>query len=208
MGAVRHDLPILLAASLSACGVRDSVVVDDVDAQAGQATATWHAGIATNGTATLRFRSNVWWLTGEGDATTGSCGRDATSSAAVDTGGGFRAILSRPNGAPVNVSLHGRAPTIGEMQPTPGEDAVYFFGLSSPDGPAAVPDGTVLTVWFPFVLDLAEHYRLFLNFTRPDLSELPGALKDNALSFTLPAFVVTPQKTALGEIDGDPVPIR
>jgi hypothetical protein len=208
VSSIDSALPVLLAAPLEAHGVREPVVVDNVRQQGGGATATWHAGPNARGVATLQFRSDVWWLVDGGTAK--AVWPSPQSGAIADDGGSFHTVLSSTGTAlPASLIVRGRAPTPGEMQPTPGEDAIFFFSADAAGAaPVTVPAGTTLDVWCPFALDTGKHYALWLSFVHPDIAGDVATLQRNTLHFTLPAFTVSPGKTALGEVDGDPVEVR
>ena len=99
------------------------------------------------------------------------------------------------------VVFRGRAATPAEMPPTPGENGLYFFAISSDASGSVRLDGATLDVWFPFALDPQQQYVLWLGFTDPEIRALPGMLHDNVLHFALPPFAFSGGKTALGEID-------
>jgi hypothetical protein len=66
IAAIRHDLPLLLAARLRDVHVKPSV--DWVVANGNNAVAMWHAG-KNRGIVSLRFRSDRWWWRGAATAT-------------------------------------------------------------------------------------------------------------------------------------------
>jgi hypothetical protein len=102
-----------------------------------------------------------------------------------------------------NLAVVSRAPTVGEMPPTPHMNAFYFFSITTQGTQPVVLEGAAFDVWFPYVLDAKQKYALLLGFVNPNIEDIPGTLSDNTLHFTLPAFATIPGKDALGEIDGD-----
>jgi hypothetical protein len=60
--------------------------------------------------------------------------------------------------------------------------------------------GSVISVWFPFVLDLHESYSLNLSNVSPELRAIYGRIKDNVLRFSLPPFVIRTGSVARGAI--------
>jgi hypothetical protein len=118
---------------------------------------------------------------------------------------GFEATLAFTAGTETwdpGFAIIGRAPTVGEMPPTPYENAYFFFRVvTKGSSPVMVRNGATLDIVFPYVLDTSKQYVLSLDFLRPDIEDLPGALHDNTLHFTLPAFETLPGKAAFGEVD-------
>lgn len=99
-------------------------------------------------------------------------------------------------------AFHGRAATQAEMPPAEGQNGLYYFDISSDvTSPKLTLSDATMDVWFPFVLDPADKYVLWLGFVEPEIQRLPGTLKDNVLHFALPPFAMPVGKSALGEID-------
>lgn len=106
-----------------------------------------------------------------------------------------------------------RPPTPAEFLPNhplaPGwgyANAVCFFDIAI-DGakPVDVKPGTVIDVWFPFVLDDQLRYSIsFFSNDRPS-GLIKGTIFDNTVHFVLPAFTLAPGKPLMAEIDGDPM---
>jgi len=181
------------------------VTVIEVNVNGNDASATFTVeGNSRLEVFTLHKRSARWWFV------SGSLVEDVCLHCPAyiyDNTGGYLAkllIQTTQAYASLIVGFHGRAPSEGEMPPTPYMNGYYFFSLlTDAAAPVNVKAGSTLDVWFPFVLDPNEHYALWLGFVDPEISAIPGTLRDNALHFELPAFTTRPGKTALGEIDGD-----
>jgi hypothetical protein len=119
---------------------------------------------------------------------------------------GFETTLTFDAATPTwdpTFTILGRAPTVAEMPPTPHMNAFYFFSIITKGAQPVTLKYSTLDVWFPYVLDAKQKYSLLLGFVNPNIEDVPGALSDNTLTFTLPAFATVPGKDALGEIDGD-----
>ena len=115
----------------------------------------------------------------------------------------FSWAISHGAGAPT-FNLFGRAPTVGESWITPNNDGYAFFSATFASPHEVRADaGTMLDVWFPFVLDPSKTYSLTIAHVTPVIGPLNGTLKDNTLHFILPAFAVAPGAELMGEIDGD-----
>ncbi len=118
---------------------------------------------------------------------------------------GYNAVLTfaaMPAPAP---QFYTRAPTAGEMSPTPGADAYFFFSLlAQASSPLAISAGTTLDVWVPFALDPSKQYALTMGQTQPSFDRIPVSLANNVLHASLPAFTIAPDGEAMAEIDGDP----
>ena len=127
-------------------------------------------------------------------------------SALWNVADGFETTLNFNAATPTwdpDFAIRGRAPSVGEMPPTPTMNAYFFFRLATKGTtPVVVQKGARLDVWFPYVLDDSKSYVLWLDFLKPDLDDIPGRLEGNTLHFTLPAFGTIPGKDAFGEIDG------
>ena len=202
--AIRGGLPVLLAAPLAAAGISERAQIRDVAVHGNVAAATWRAG-AIGGSARLERRSDRWWLVAGTNPLAfwpGPHGSGASPKRLSDLSGGGCAVLSGVSPAS-GLQLRGRAPTAAEMPPSPGANAYYFFSLTSTATmPVAIPE-TTLDVWFPYVLDPAVRYTLWIGFTRPRVDGVPGTLHDNVLHFDLPSVTTIAGKEALGEIDGE-----
>ncbi len=200
VGAIRHDLPILLARW--ELGAPAAVTAVHVDGNA--AAAQWSAG-ATSGAATLHRRSDRWWLVSvDGPPAPAAPSPAPGWASSTDATDGFDATFAYSPPGDRALRFDGRAATVAEMPPAPGENGYYFFALSA--GGAQRLDRATLDVWFPFVLDPNQRYVLWLGFVEPEVRALPGTLQHNVLHFALPPMSFVPGKTALGEIDGDTVP--
>jgi hypothetical protein len=209
IAAIHHDLPVLLAARVGTATVEAAFVESD------EALAVWQAASA-RGTCVLRYRSGRWWLSPEpagaafaerARARIGNFPEPQPPAAIahapgalLNDDGGYDVQFRAPESA-LSLVLHGRAPTAAEMPPSPGENSLYFFDVTSSASPTPSIAGATLDVWFPFVLDASQRYALWLGFVTPEMRELPGTLRDNTLHFVLPPFALAPSKTALGEID-------
>jgi hypothetical protein len=129
----------------------------------------------------------------------------------VPHAGGYEVSLQwAENDAPANsliTGLTGRAPTEGESWANPPTGNSYFFfsGTVQSTQPVHVHAGTVINVWFPFLLDPSLRYGLTIaghGFTAigPVDGTLPG---NNTLHFVLPAFTAPPGVELMGEIESD-----
>ncbi|HZZ65042.1 MAG TPA: hypothetical protein VFE17_06075 [Candidatus Baltobacteraceae bacterium] len=112
-------------------------------------------------------------------------------------------------GVPVK-RLYGRAPTTAEALPNPpppqgwgGPTNVFFFNIAA-DSPApiTVTAGTVVTIWFPFVLNDSLGYRLSYVSGGQFSPSIHGTIFDNVLTFTLPAFTLAPGGEFQAEVEG------
>ncbi len=84
------------------------------------------------------------------------------------------------------VSLNGKAPPHGSMPPV-----YYTFSLTTHSSiPDAIASGTVLRIWFPFVLDAKKRFVLLLSSRTQHYKETLGRFADNTLAFTLPALTI------------------
>lgn len=108
--------------------------------------------------------------------------------------------------------LYVRPPTQAEFAPAVApaagwgaSNAVCFFEIEI-DGPKPVTfePGTVLDVWFPFVLD--DQLRYDVNYVSGTHASdmIGGSIFDNTLHFVLPGFTLHPGDALMGEIDGNP----
>lgn len=215
--AIRAALPVLLAAGLKspAGPVRVPDIVVDGDA----AIASWDAG-KESGLALLSYRPNGWWMTAGvappphlrdlATAHIPAMARDdGLLTPLVTTLAGYRTSWTGSKhgsgAAPSDFTFRDRAPTVSEMPPSRGADAVYFFTLQSKATQnVSVTAGSTLDVWAPFVLDPRLHYTLTLALGDPTIGPLEGTLSDNTMHFILPAFSAPPSVDLMGEIDGDP----
>ena len=108
--------------------------------------------------------------------------------------------------------LYVRAPTAAEfapaVEPPPGwgsSNAFCFFEIEiGGSKPVTFKPGTVMDVWFPFVLDDQLRYDVnYVNGTHAS-EMIGGSIFDNTLHFVLPAFTLRPGDALMGEIDGNP----
>lgn len=182
--AIRHDLPIVLGAK---------VVINDVDVDGAQATATW---TRTDGSSVSHFsgklerRYNRWWLMSRG---------------AMD--GYEMSIAFGKNDANVGTlsDVRGRAPTESESWASQSGDGYFFFSSTVQSSvPIHVEAGTTIDVWFPFALDPSLYYGLTIAHADKPIGPIDGTLKANVVHYVLPAFTLPPGATLMGEIDGDP----
>jgi hypothetical protein len=81
---------------------------------------------------------------------------------------------------------------------------VCFFDVAVSSSKAVTFDrGTVVDVWFPFVLDDQLRYNLsFVSAGKPS-GMIFGTVFDNTVHFVLPAFTLDPREPLMAEIDGD-----
>lgn len=94
---------------------------------------------------------------------------------------------------------HGRAPTDGEMS-GPGANSIFYFYASA--GPQATKfPASTLIVWCPFVLDTEVHYIVEFAGADGPLGPVRATLKDNTLTFDLPAFTAPANADLRGEVD-------
>lgn len=99
-----------------------------------------------------------------------------------------------------------RKPTKAESWANPPSGNSYFFfsGTVQSAHPVHVQSGTIIEVWFPFVLDSSLRYSLTIAAPHAmSLGPVDGTLKDNTLHFTLPAFTASPGAELMGEIEGN-----
>jgi len=116
----------------------------------------------------------------------------------VPNDGGYRVSWVSLGHAAVTAK-HGRAPTDAEMS-GPGANSIFYLYANSGADPLSAPQSH-LEVWCPFVLDPKVHY--FIEFAGPDksLGTIPATLKDNVLTFDIPAFTAPANADIRGEID-------
>jgi hypothetical protein len=74
--------------------------------------------------------------------------------------------------------------------------------LPTPPSTLAFSRNSTIDVWFPYVLAKQDHYPLSVSNVTPELSDVPGALKNNVLRFILPAFTLRWGAIAQGVIRG------
>ena len=99
-----------------------------------------------------------------------------------------------------------RAPTEAESWANPPSGNAYYFfsGTVRATQPVHVQAGTIIDVWFPFVLDTSLSYSLTIAAPNAmSLGPVEGTLKDNTLHFVLPAFTAPPGAELMGEIEGN-----
>ncbi|MGB6986347.1 MAG: hypothetical protein WBD74_10285 [Candidatus Aquilonibacter sp.] len=221
IAAIRHDLPILVEAT-------KPVVFDSFNIGNAQALVQWHVG-RDHFNNFLEKRYGRWWLLGWGVSFTElqDGGRryspmpdpaapfrgDMPFSQGIPnwaTDGGYRVTLRfASNDAGENAlitSFSTRIPTEAESwanQPS-GNSYFFFSGTVQSPQPVRVQAGTIVDVWFPFVLDSTLHYSLTIAAPNAmSLGPVEGTLKDNTLHFVLPAFTAPPGADLMGEIDSD-----
>src|SRR6185437_4776895 len=86
-------------------------------------------------------------------------------------------------------------------------NAVCFFDLAiAGSNPVAFKPGTVIDVWFPFVLDDQLEYSVSFFSNDKGSGLIKGGVFDNTVHFVLPQFTLAPDKPLMAEIDGDPKP--
>ncbi len=190
---VRAAIPVLVP----------TAIVDGVTIDHDQATVAIHYG-KHRGTASLSYHQARWWLvqatsrwspeyylTHDQPGILNADGYLATWHSADAWSGSYENILSR-------------APSDAEMV---GVDAnsIYFFELRVGAKTVTAPKST-LTVWCPFVLDTQSHYSMTFAGGGVDVGHIDGTLKDNTLTFALPAFTAQPSQTVQGEIEVNPTP--
>ena len=113
---------------------------------------------------------------------------------------------SADRGATFSV-VYGRAPTPAEFLPYPTRypittTSVFYFDVTiAAPRPVTFSSGSTLDVWFPFVLDDALRYELFLDGSDRAIGPIASPVFDNTLHFVLPALTATPGKSLIGEID-------
>lgn len=103
-------------------------------------------------------------------------------------------------------NILGRAPTEAEgwANPPSGNSYFYFSGTVEAAKPVHLQAGTMIEVWFPFVLDTSLRYSLTIAAPNVmSIGPVEGTLKDNTLHFVLPAFTATPDADLMGEIESD-----
>ncbi len=117
---------------------------------------------------------------------------------------GYSATLGAPFSSFAAIAL--RAPSEAESWHNFfGGNAYVYFTIESRDGlPHAVPAGTPMRIWCPFVLDPALHYSLTIAGADAPIGPIPATFSDNAFAFLLPAFVMSGSARLMGEVDGDP----
>jgi hypothetical protein len=126
------------------------------------------------------------------------------------TGGGYDAAFE-PFLFGADFYMMGHAPADWQRSTIQGSKLYYVFDLRARSYPEAktaskgVPmngrRSVRFSVWFPYVLDGSKTYRLRLSNVVPPFPPVPGTLKNNVLTFRVPAFRLYGQ-TARGEIDG------
>ncbi len=123
-------------------------------------------------------------------------------------------VTYSPNDATPDARLtrfFARPPTQAEFAPSHapapgwgGPDAVCYFDLEAGGSkPIAFAAGTIVDVWFPFVLDDQLRYNLSFFSAGKSSGMIFGTIFDNTLHFMLPAFTLVPGQALMAEIDGD-----
>lgn len=218
-GTVRSDALILLARTARSTGAdpRD-LRIDDVQISGDAASVRWTLGDRTNDLRLHRDDSR-WFVDSDGMPSASWSGSPLNAGGglfapeAAQTGG-YEIWLryTRSNASPgARFSfVYGRAPTQAEFLPYPttypfSSESVFYYDLTIGDPkPVTFEPGSVLSVWFPFVLDDRIRYDMYVDGADRPIGPITTRVFDNTLSFELPAFTVTPGKTLVGEIDGNP----
>jgi hypothetical protein len=98
------------------------------------------------------------------------------------------------------IDVRGGAPSEGTMPP-----AYYAFTVSTHSAvPIEVAAGAILQVWFPFVLDERDRYVLQLDPHSRGTETIVGTMRDNTMTFTLPALTILGHDAVRGEIVARP----
>lgn len=226
------DARRLLARSVRASGVDPQrIVFSGVTVAGDEAMLSWDSG-KQHGFMRLRRRDDRWWDV-QDTLRDGACSCRAQVAAAqpqarLEPAGGIIHPPARASTSGYDVTiryarndaaadstlarLYVRPPTPAEFAPAvappPGwgaSNAFCFFELEiGGSKPVTFQPGTVLDVWFPFVLDDQLRYDVnYVNGTRAS-DRIGGTIFDNTLHFVLPGFTLRPGDALMGEIDGDP----
>ncbi len=219
-GTVAADARIVLAKTVRAMGADPrGIRISAVALNGERASFTWSDGSATH-TGTMERLGNRWLLEPAAAAPL------AADSLSIRQSGGSIdpppaqmaaygiAIRYAANDA-VSGSrfsfFYARTPTPAEFLPYPttypfSSDSVLYFDLGI-DGqkPIAFTPGTVIDVWFPFVLDDGLDYAIFMDGAAKPIGPLASTpVFDNTLHFVLPAFVARPGIMLRFEVDANP----
>ena len=112
-----------------------------------------------------------------------------------DTNDGYVTSLVTPR--PLKwTSMRGSVPLTSQMPPI-----YYTVTLSThSSSPIEIEAGSVLRVWFPFVLDPQKRYTLLLREADPTFEPVNGSLENNTLTFTLRDFSIPAGNTLHAEV--------
>jgi hypothetical protein len=218
-GTVRADARVLLAHRVRLLGVDPrTLVIAGVNLAGDGAVVAWSAG-NQHGTLHLTRQGERWWANlDEDDALVANPKIPVSAAGGVvhperSQTGGYDVTLryARNNAAPAAVlsQVYARPPTQAEFLPYPTPyrfvpDAVMFFDIMiEAPKPVSFDRGTVLDVWFPFVLDDKLKYSMSFSGDREPIGPVSGSVFDNVVHFELPGFTALPAQTIMGEIDGD-----
>jgi hypothetical protein len=217
--AIRHDLPILLRGSVEEPQRSNApkIIVTNVTVSGTQASATWTIdsdSAPADYHGTLERRYDRWWLISiewvNALTTPASANNEAQFRGAnvfSQTLGGYRmSITFAPNDASSATlsDIQGRGPTEAESWITRGGNSYFFFsGTVQSTAPVHVQAGTIIDVWFPFVLDDSLHYAITIGHADKPIGPIDGTLQDNVVHFVLPAFALPPGATLMAEVEGD-----
>lgn len=222
---LRSEARRLVAREVRASGVDpNDVAISDVVVSGKEATLSWEAG-KMHRLMRLSFANDRWWDTTP-DAAQGAAStwqitpQGATIAPPRELTAGYDmrfAFSANDAPSPVNLTqIYARPPTPAEFLPNhplaPGwgsADAVCYFDITLGGSKnVTFKPGTVLDVWFPFVLDDQLEYSV--NFVSDDKPAglIRATIFDNTLHVVLPEFTLAPGKPLMAEIDGDPKPSR
>jgi hypothetical protein len=205
VAAIRHDLPILVNAT-------SPIAFDSIQTDGGQAVVQWHIGQDHHETFLVK-RYGRWWFDAQAGLSPVPFSGDVSFAQVITnrlTSNQYRVTLRfAPTDASADAhiaSFESRMPTEAESWANPPSGNAYFFfsGTVLSQRPVHVQAGTILDVWFPFVLDSSLRYSLTIAAPNAmSLGPVEGTLKDNTLHFVLPAFTAPPGAELMGEIDSD-----
>ena len=180
--AVRGTAQTLLVARVRAAGIDPKYIsVSDVTIAGAHATAVWSAA-ALRGDSNFTYRYDRWWDDAGYDAKLGPALADIAS-------------------------IRVRAPSEAESwNYFPGGDAWAFFTIESNDAAThAMPAGTTISIWCPFVIDRDRNYSVTIAHADAPIGPLRATVYDNTFTIALPAFAFPAGARLMGEIDGFPV---
>jgi hypothetical protein len=203
--AIRHDLSILVNPT-------SPITFDSIQTDGGQAVVQWHVGQDHHETFLVK-RYGRWWFDAQAGLSPVPFGGDVSFTDGIPnrpTSDGYRVTL---HFAPTDAATDGHIASFATRMPTeaeswantPSGNAYFFFsGTVQSQQPVHVQAGTILDVWFPFVLDPSLRYSLTIAAPNVmSLGPVEGTLKNNALTFVLPGFTAEPSAELMGEIDSD-----
>lgn len=216
-GTVQADAKVLLARTARTLGASpDALRVTVTALNDAAATCTW-AIENHQGTVHLQLREGRWYLLDPpGMASDLPDTRVSAAGGAFEpppdrTAGYAITVRYAPSDAPPRAHfsfVYGRTPSMAEFLPYPTtypftSDSVAYFDLTiDASRPVRFSTGTEIDVWFPFVLDDRLRYDFFLDGAQPAMGPIQSSAFDNTLRFDLPAFLITPGKELMAEIDG------